>query len=191
MKRFWFKLSRLALAVFAVGMIMFFGAGQVAASGEAQTGVFATVIYEEQINVRGGPSTVYYPIVGTAYPGDVIPALGVSPGREWVQISLPSGRVGWVYATFVSLSGELPIVEPPPTQTPIATATINPTFAAAFISQPTSTRMPTFTPPSPLEIPKYADIVTRSSGISLGTVVIGLLVIGAFVYLFSAILNRQ
>jgi hypothetical protein len=96
-----------------------------------------------------------------------------------------------VYATFVSLSGELPIVEPPPTQTPIATATINPTFAAAFISQPTSTRMPTFTPPSPLDIPEYTDTVTRSAGVSFGMVVIGLLIAGAFVYLFSVILNRR
>jgi len=194
MERFWFKFLRVTLAVSAVGMMMFVGVRQVQASDEAQAGTFATVIYEEQINIRGGPSTVYYPIVGSANPGDVLLALGVSPGREWVQISFLSapGGVGWVYATFVSISGgELPIVEPPPTQTPIATATINPTFAAAFIFQPTSTRMPTFTPPPPLEIPQYTEMATHSAGVPSGMVLISLLAIGVVGYLVSIILNRR
>jgi len=194
MEWFWFKSLRVILAVSALGMMLFVGVKQVQASDEAQTGTFATVIYEEQINIRGGPSTVYYPIVGSANPGDILLALGVSPGREWVQISFPSapGGVGWVYATFVSISGgELPIVEPPPTQTPIATATINPTFAAAFIFQPTSTRMPTFTPPPPLDVPQYTEMVTHSAGVSSGMVLIGLLAIGAVGYLASIILNRR
>lgn len=194
MERIWFKFFRVILAVSAVGMVMLIGTRQAQASGEAQTGVIATVIYEEPINIRGGPSTVYYPIVGSANPGDILPALGVSPGREWVQVSFPSapGGVGWVYATFVSISGgELPIVEPPPTQTPVATATINPTFAAAFIFHPTSTRMPTFTPPPPLEIPQYTETVTRSTGVSSGMVVAGLLLIGVIGYLISIILNRR
>ena len=194
MERIWFKFFRVILAVSAVGMVMLIGTRQAQASDEAQTGVIATVIYEEPINIRGGPSTVYYPIVGSANPGDILPALGVSPGREWVQVSFPSapGGVGWVYATFVSISGgELPIVEPPPTQTPVATATINPTFAAAFIFHPTSTRMPTFTPPPPLEIPQYTETVTRSTGVSSGMVVAGLLLIGVIGYLVSMILNRR
>ncbi|MDX1378667.1 MAG: SH3 domain-containing protein, partial [Anaerolineales bacterium] len=155
MNRNWFKLSDVILRVAVFGLMAFFSAGQVRAADDAQqSGVFATVIYTEPINVRGGPSTVYYPIVGRVSPGDVFPAIGVSPGREWVQIAYPQapGGVGWLYAIYVRVEGgELQIVEPPPTATPIATTTINPTFAAAFVFQPTATRMPTFTPPPPLE----------------------------------------
>ena len=185
------------LGAFALSLIMFFMAGQGWAWNEAQaqSGVVVTVTYSEPINVRGGPSTVYYPIVGRVFPGDVLPALGVSPGREWVQISFPDSPsgVGWLYATYVSVSGgELQIVEPPPTQTPIATATINPTFAAAFVFQPTATRMPTFTPPPPLTLMDYADDTgTRPKGLTSGVIVLGLLCISVLVYLISYALNRQ
>jgi len=36
-------------------------------------------------------------------------------------------------------------------------ATIDPTLAAAFNVQPTQTRMPTFTPPPPLDVPQFTD----------------------------------
>lgn len=197
MKKIRFKFLAVTLMGFVVSLVTLLMPGQVWAHGEAQaqSGVFATVIYSERINVRAGPSTVYYPVVGNANPGDILPALGVSPGREWVQISYPSapGGVGWVYATFVSISGgELQIVEPPPTQTPIATATVNPTFAAAFIFQPTSTRMPTFTPPPPLVIPQYTDeAAQRPSGLASGAIVISLFFISAIVFLISFALNRR
>jgi len=195
MKKFWFKLLEFILIGFIVGMVMFHLPRQVQAESEAQSGVVATVIYSEPINVRGGPSTVYYPVVGRVFPGDVLPALGVSPGREWVQVAYPDapGGVGWLYATYVAVSGgELRVVEPPPTQTPIATATINPTFAAAFIFQPTSTRMPTFTPPPPLEVPQYTDEgAERPSGLASGVIVVGLIFIGGVVFVISFLLNRQ
>jgi uncharacterized protein YraI len=192
-----FKLLDLIILGIAVSLVMFLLPGQVWAYGEAQaqSGVVATVVYSEPINVRGGPSTVYYPIVGRVAPGDVLPALGVSPGREWVQVAYPSapGGVGWLYATYVTISGgELQIVEPPPTPTPIATATINPTFAAAFIFQPTSTRMPTFTPPPPLKVPQFADEASdRPSGLAAGIVVLSLVIIGIVIFLISFVLNRR
>jgi len=195
MKKIWFKLFEAILIGVVVNLVIFLAPMQVSAVSEAQSGVTATVVYSEPINVRGGPSTVYYPIVGRVFPGDVLPALGVSPGHEWVQIAYPDapGGVGWLYATYVSVAGgDLQVVEPPPTQTPIATATINPTFAAAFIFQPTSTRMPTFTPPPPLTVIHYSDeAVERPSGLSSGMIVVGLLFISVFVFLIAHILNRQ
>jgi uncharacterized protein YraI len=178
-------------------LVLFFVAGQAWGYDEAQaqSGVFVTVTYSEPINVRGGPSTVYYPIVGRVFPGDVFQALGVSPGREWVQVVFPDapGGVGWLYAIYVSVEGgELQIVEPPPTATPIATETINPTFAAAFIFEATSTRMPTFTPPPPLEIPQFSDeVAARPSGIASGWLTVGLLLLGAGVYLAALIFKRE
>jgi len=197
MKRIWFKFFSAIFWGVALSLVLFITARQADAYGDAQgqSGVFATVIYSEQINVRGGPSTVYYPIVGQAYPGDVFTALGVSPGREWVQVAFPGapGGVGWLYAIFVSVEGgELQVVEPPPTATPIATMTINPTFAAAFVFQPTSTRMPTFTPPPPLEVPQFEDeVANRPSGIATGWYVLGLLLVGGIGYSVAAFLYRR
>jgi len=177
---------------------MFLVPNQAEAYQDASTpsGIYITVIYSEEINVRSGPSTVNYPDpIGKLQPGEVIPALGVSPGREWVQISFPSGPngVGWVYAEYVSVSGgELGIVEPPPTSTPLATNTIDPTLAAAFNFQPTATRMPTFTPPPPLTVPTFTDaIISQPSGIASGLLVISLGLIGAVGLLVSFVLRRQ
>ena len=181
---------------FTVSLMLLFVAGQVWGYGEAQaqSGVFVTVTYSEPINVRGGPSTVYYPIVGRVFPGDVFQGLGVSPGREWVQVAFPDapGGVGWLYAIFVSVEGgELQIVEPPPTATPIATETINPTFAAAFIFESTPTRMPTFTPPPPLDIPQFNDeIISRPSGIASGWLAVGLLLLGSIGYLATLVFKK-
>jgi uncharacterized protein YraI len=195
MKKIWFKSFNAILVGIIFSVTMLFAPLQVWARGEAQEGVTATVIYTEPINVRGGPSTVYYPIVGRVSPGDVLPALGVSPGHEWVQVAYPDapGGVGWLYATYVTISGgDLKVVEPPPTQTPIATATINPTFAAAFIFQPTSTRMPTFTPPPPLKVSQYTDeAMQHPSGLASGVIVISLIIISALVFFIAHFLNRQ
>jgi uncharacterized protein YraI len=186
-----FKLFRLILIPAVFGLMLLSVPKQVEAYDDlyAQSGVFVTVIYSEPINVRGGPSTVFYPVVGRVFPGDIFQALGVSPGREWVQIVYPDapGGIGWLYAIYVSVEGgELQIVEPPPTATPIATSTINPTFAAAFIFQPTATRMPTFTPPPPLEVPQFDDeIAARPSGIAPGWLVLGLLLIGGGGYFIT------
>ena len=196
MYRIWSHFVRMLIWGFAVSLALFFLAGQVWERNEAhaQSGVLVTVTYSEPINVRGGPSTVYYPIVGRVSPGDAFQGIGVSPGREWVQVAFPDAPsgVGWLYATYVSIEGgELQIVEPPPTATPIATETINPTFVAAFIYDATSTRMPTFTPPPPLEIPQFNDeVIARPSGIAAGWLAAGLLFLGAIGYLATLVLKR-
>jgi uncharacterized protein YraI len=165
-----------AILLVSLGTGAFFSPGQAVAYQDVSTptGITVTVTYTDPINVRSGPSTTLYPIVAQLNPGDVVPALGISPGREWVQVSIPSGT-GWVYASFVSISGgELMVLEPPPTPTPLATSTIDPTLAAAFNIQPTQTRLPTFTPPPPLEIPQFND----SPGSSFGPGGIFIVVLG-------------
>lgn len=196
MRRLWFKALLGILAVTSLGMGSFLSPNQAEAYQEVSTptGVVATIIYSEQINVRSGPSTRYYPIIGQLFPGDVVPALGISPGREWVQVSYPNGvgGVGWVYASFVSLSGgELRIVEPPPTPTPLITSTIDPTLAAAFNIQPTQTRIPTFTPPPPLDVPRFTEESTsHSSGGAFGIFIIILSLIGGVGLAFSYVLRN-
>jgi uncharacterized protein YraI len=175
MKQVWFKVLLGVLMVTGLAARVFSSPRQAEAYQEVSTptGIFVTVTYTDPINVRSGPSTIMYPIVANLNPGEVVPALGISPGREWIQISYPGGT-GWVYASFVSISGELQIVEPPPTPTPLVTATIDPTLAAQFSIHPTQTRMPTFTPPPPLEVPQFTD----STGPSLGSSGVFIIVLG-------------
>jgi len=177
MKQFWFKALLGILMITGLGAAALFSPRQAEAYQDVSTptGIFVTVTYTDPINVRSGPSTQLYPIVAQLNPGEVVPALGISPGREWIQITYPDGT-GWVYSSFVSISGgELRIIEPPPTPTPLVTTTIDPTLAAAFNIQPTQTRMPTFTPPPPLEIPQFTD----STGPSLGTSGIFIVALGS------------
>jgi hypothetical protein len=196
MKRFWFKTLLGILTVTGLWVGTFLTSEQPrvrAQDASTPTGIFVTVTYTDPINVRGGPSTVYYPIIGQLSPGAVVPALGVSPGRAWVQIIYPpTGGTGWVYSSFVSVSGgELRIVEPPPTPTPPVTATIDPTLAAAFNIQPTETRLPTFTPPPPLNVPEFNDASTPNHSRSVfGIFILGLGLTGAIGLLVSYVLRR-
>lgn len=148
---------------------------------------------QDQINVRGGPSTDY-PIVGVLIAGQEVPALGRSPGGDWVQVVYPGvpGGVAWVYSPLVRISGNLPIVEPPATPIPQTTPTIDPTLAAQFIMEMTPTRLPTFTPPPPLVMPTFAvpENVNTQAGIPMGFVIVGLGVIGLFGTLISLLRGR-
>jgi uncharacterized protein YraI len=178
MRQLWFKAFVGAITMALLGAAAFISAEPADAFQDASTptGIFVTVTYSDPINVRSGPSTRDYPIVGQLNPGDMVPALGISPGREWIQVSYPGGT-GWVYSSFVSISGgELMVLEPPPTPTPLATATIDPTLAAEFNIKPTETRMPTFTPPPPLEVPQFTDNTRGSMGATgIFIVILGLL----------------
>ena len=173
MKQVWFKILLGLAVVMGLAAGVFLSPRGAGAYQEVTTptGVFVTVTYTDPINVRSGPSTILYPIVAQLNPGEVVPALGISPGREWIQITYPGGT-GWVYASFVSISGELLIVEPPPTPTPLITSTIDPTLAAQFNIQPTETRLPTFTPPPPLET-----IDMNPDGMSPRTVAPGIFIV--------------
>ena len=150
-----------------------------ATAGNVGSGAFITVTYIEPINVRTGPSSFDYPIIGTLPVGGTAPAIGRSPAGEWIQIVFPDGPrgTGWVYAANVSLSpgATLPIVEPPPTPTPPEAPTLNPTYVAAFQIVPTSTRLPTFTSAPPLTFPTYANPANASSNRNVTTWVIVIL----------------
>jgi uncharacterized protein YraI len=199
MKQFWFKsfLSPCCTAAFLVWSGLSLAQPVVSAQQLPvfQSDVFITVTYEEQINVRSGPSTVLYEIIGFMQPGDTAPALGLSPGQDWVQISFSAGPggVGWVYISLVTLSsGNLQIVEPPPTSTPLTTATIDPTLAAAYVFVPTATRLSTFTPAPKVVVPQFTEVVQqeKANGFPMGYIVVGLGIPGLLGYLFSTIRRR-
>jgi len=157
------------------------------------SGPFITVINPEDINVRAGPSSYDYAMIGTLVTGETAPALGRSPGQEWIEITYlgAPGGVGWVYAPLVSLSpGFLPIIEPPPTATPRTTPTINPTFAAAFQVQSSPTRLPTFTPPPPLATLYFEPVAGTSARVPMGFVILGLALVGILGAVISFLRGR-
>ena len=140
-------------------------------------------IDQDSINVRSGPSAKY-DIIGVLIVGQSVPAVGRTPGGDWIQIFYPGvpGSSGWVYSPLVTVSGSIPIVEPPPTPTPRTTPTIDPTLAAQFILEIPPTRLPTFTAPPQLVIPTFESQApaTVPAGIPMGIVVIGMAVLGFF-----------
>ena len=162
-------------------------------SAPVPNGAFITVTYIEPINVRTGPSSYDYPVIGTIPVGGTAPAIGRSPAGEWVQIEFPSGPrgIGWVYAANVSLTANalLPVVEPPPTAVPAVTPTANPTFVAALRPAPTSTRLPTFTAPPPLQIPTFVNSGGKaaSQGFQSGWVIAGLALVGLLGFTFASL----
>ncbi len=133
-------------------------------------------------NLRSGPHAVAYPVVGMLISGQSAPAIGRSPGGDWVQVVYAGapGGVAWVYKDLVDLRGKVPVVEPPPTATPATTATIDPTLAAQFLVEAPPTRLPTFTPPPDLPTPTLpADAPLANPGrVPMALVIIGLAILG-------------
>lgn len=146
------------------------------------------------VNVRSGPSEYFYPKIGILMRGQSAPALGRSPDGAWIKIyylGVP-GNSGWIYAPNVSLisPGFLPMVEAPPTPTPPATPTINPTLEAAYIMPQTPTRLPTFTQPAPLENLIFPESGERNSNIPSGLIVLSLVIMGGLVATFSVLRGK-
>lgn len=160
------------------------------------TGAMALVLDNEQgyANVRYGPSTIGYDVVGVLIPGQQVPALGRSTGGDWVQIAYPGvpGGIAWVFADLVRVEGRLPVVEPPPTPTPRVTPTIDPTLAAQFLVEVAPTRPPTYTPPPPINIPTFSQEVpnTGTGRVPMGLLIIGMAVVGLFGTLISVLRGR-
>lgn len=148
---------------------------------------------QDQINVRAGPGT-QYPLVGILIAGQQVPGLGRTPGGDWIQIAYPGvpEGVAWIYSPYVSFVGNLPIVEPPPTPTPATTPTTDPTLAAEFRIEATATRLPTFTPPPPLQIPTFQPDAGNplTTGFPVGYLIVGLAVLGLFGMLISFLGQR-
>lgn len=149
---------------------------------------------QEQINVRSGPGTEY-PSVGVLIGGEQVPAKGRSAAGLWIQIVYPGveGGLAWVYAPLVTVFGtaELPIVAPPPTPTPRVTPTIDPTLAAQFVLEIPATRLPTYTPPDPLEIPQFEQGGTgRVGGIPVGMFITAVGLMGLFGAVVSYLRER-
>jgi hypothetical protein len=145
-----------------------------------------------QINVRAYPDPLA-PKVGVLLAGQKVPAKGKSNGYIEVEyVGIPGG-LAWVYANLVTVYGELPIVEPPSTPTPLYTSTIDPTLAAQFLITLAPTRLPTFTAPPPLVIPTFPAQGNSNQGagrIPMGMIIVGIGALGIFLGFISLIRGR-
>lgn len=156
-------------------------------------GAMAIILDNEQgfANVRSGPGTLGYEVVGVLVVGQQVPAVGRSPGGDWILVSYPGvpGGVAWIWGDLVEVRGNLPVVEPPPTPTPAVTPTIDPTLAAQFLVEIPVTRLPTFTPPEPVTMPTFESpeqAVSNGPGsVPMGFIIIGMAVLGVFGLLIS------
>jgi len=168
-----------------------------AAPGALADGPYITANTDQiqGVNVRNGPNSYLYGKVGILYPYESAPALGRSPGGEWIQIGCPGapGGVGWVYTANVTLTstGFLTVVEPPASPTPLAPPTLDPTLVALFPTQPTPTRLPTFTPPAPVTVPVFTDLERPgTTGGVLAPIALGLVIAGLVGLLVSFFIRR-
>lgn len=146
------------------------------------------------VNIRSGPGTNYKKF-GVLLVGQQVSAKGRSAGGEWIYIEYPGvvGNAGWVYSPLVEVfGGALPIVEPPPTPTPLITATIDPTLAAQFIVTNAPTRLPTFTEPPPLVIPTFSAVENTQGvgGIPVGMIILVVGGLGILIGLFTLAQGR-
>ncbi len=155
-----------------------------------------SILVPDQVNVRLGPGTDYDQ-VGVLNSGQEAPAIGRSPGGDWIMITYQGvpGNVAWVYSPLVTLlnlgAGVLPIVEPPPTPTPRITPTIDPTLASQFnLGAGLATHLPTFTAPPPPVYPTYEPVTLSRTGIPPLLPIAGLVIIGAFGLLVSILRGR-
>jgi hypothetical protein len=200
-KRIWFLWIG---GLLGIGLLGLFDPGQPVVLAQQPTGSVATVTGTPEgpvvkvdpgipgglIHVYAGPSSFDYPSIGLLLINETAPAIGRADGREdWIQIRYPSVRnaTGWVYGPYVKLSpgARLPLIEVPATPTPFATPTIELTLAAIYIGQQTPTRLPTFTPPGPLDLPQFTDAPgTNPTSIPAGLLILSL---GLFGFLGAVI----
>lgn len=194
MKRIWFPF----ITLFAIWIFFSSNSTVVQAQDPTATpgGMFITVITDEpQINVRMGPSSSIYPVVGILLQGATAPALGRSQGGDWIQIEFEGApyNKGWVYSPLVQVSpGTLLVIESPPTPVPPATATIDLTLAAQFVIVPTTTRPPTFTPPPALTDVTYTEVSlpNTTTSVPLGIIIVAFAILGVIGFLLSLITRR-
>jgi hypothetical protein len=197
-------------AITGIALLSLFDPGNTPVLAQQPTGSIATVtgtpegpiIQVDQsiptIKVYAGPSSFDYPAIGVLLGNETAPVLGIAEDRpDWIQIRYPGvpNAIGWVYSPYVKLlrvpSSLLPVIEIPPTPTPFSTPTIDPTLEAAFIGQQTPTRLPTFTPPAPLDIPLFTDNPSAEpTNIPTGLLILSLGLFGFFGAVISYLRGR-
>ena len=202
------KAALFLVTIFGLILLGLFSPGYAVVAAQQPTGSVPTVTGTpsgptiqvdpslDYIYVHAGPSSFDYPRIGILLANEIAPALGRARDRlEWILIEYPGvpGSKGWIYGLYVKLSpgAFLPLLDIPPTPTPISTPTLDPTLEAAFIGLQTPTRLPTFTPPPPLDQPSFDEPTANgTSGIPAGLLILSLGLFGFFGAVISYLRGR-
>jgi SH3 domain-containing protein len=64
---------------------------------------------ESAVNLRSG-SAQSYATIGQVYNGECFAVIGRNSNNSWLEIRLPSGRIGWILANLTQFQGELDAV---------------------------------------------------------------------------------
>jgi len=146
---------------------------------------------ENPLNVRSYPNSTSTR-VGVFLVGQEAKAYGYYGDYVMIDYAGAPDNRGWIVLNRVEVfGGSLPMLQPPPTETPSITKTIDPTLAAQFIITAIPSRLPTYTEPPALLIPTYPAEVggTTTGGIPIGYVIVILAGFGLFLTLI-AVLRR-
>jgi hypothetical protein len=92
-------------------------------------------------NVRVGPGLTYGTIAGGVNPGTAFKLIGRNADSSWLQVELPDGQKGWIFAQLVTVSqgfnvGSLAIAEAPAPPAAAGGGTTPPPAAAPVIPAP-------------------------------------------------------
>jgi len=146
---------------------------------------------ETPLNVRSYPNSTSTR-VGIFLVGQEAKAYGYYGDYVMIDYAGAPDNHGWIVLNRVEVfGGSLPMLQPPPTETPSITKTIDPTLAAQFIITAIPSRLPTYTEPPALQIPTYPAESggTTTGGIPIGYVIVVLAGFGLFLTLI-AVLRR-
>ncbi|MDD2522638.1 MAG: hypothetical protein PHW11_07460 [Anaerolineaceae bacterium] len=146
---------------------------------------------ENPLNVRSYPNSTSTR-VGIFLVGQEAKAYGYYGDYVMIDYAGAPDNRGWIILNRVEVfGGSLPMLQPPPTETPSITKTIDPTLAAQFIITAIPSRLPTFTEPPALQIPTYPAEVggTTTVGVPIGYIIVILAGFGLFLTLI-AVLRR-
>jgi uncharacterized protein YraI len=97
--------------------------------------------FNQPINVRRGPGTLFNPPIGSFNAGQTTEILARHPGGEWYKVRYGGGE-GWVFANLITVSGDvstLPLDQGPPVPTAAPPTAIPPTAIPAATSPPATT----------------------------------------------------
>jgi uncharacterized protein YgiM (DUF1202 family) len=102
----------------------------------------AVVVWEGGLNLRSGPGIIY-DIIGFLSKDEILDIKGRIASNEWMNIVSVTNpdKLGWASALpqYVQINvdwGGIPIVEMPPTPTPISTLTATPTLTPVLLPAP-------------------------------------------------------
>jgi sulfatase modifying factor 1 len=83
------------------------------------------VVKQDDVELREGPSSVYG-VVGTYGQGTELVVLGRSSGKQWLKVSAPDAKLGWMRVEYLQVNvaiDSLEVGSAPPSPTPLPSPT--------------------------------------------------------------------